>query len=589
MKKLLVLTLIISIFALNVCYAAGFSDVSKEHWAYDTINNMKEKGILNGYEDGTFKPDKEVTREEFVQILYKAVNSPKVETKIIVNYYDVSESRWSYNPIQYFGSSLKETSDGYSYFYPERPILREEVAVILSEAFDLTGEEKPVEFIDKIEISEKYTDAVNNVAASGLMIGNENKEFSPKKSLTRAEASTLITRFLKSTGADDPAIEDVDLDVAFLKLENAKANVIYSPLSIKYALKMLSEGALENTKQQIDHLVGAYDLTKYESSKNISLANGLYIRNDYKEMVKDSFSNTLKTKYNAEVMYDALTSAGNINKWIEDKTLGLIKNMLKDGDVAGVKLLLLNALAIDMEWDVKFSDDNTRGKEFIKQDGTKILATTLNQSCSVNKKTDFNVFGYYFDDDIQVINKDLKEYDGNQLEFVAIMPKKQSLIDFTNNITTAQINEIRNKSIDISKRTYKDDVLTEIILNIPKFKFEYDIKFEDELKKLGMEYAFDPNVANFNNISEKTQFYVDKAKHKAMIEFSEDGIKAAAVTIFAMKDSAVAIPRETEYIRINFDHPFLFIIRDKKTGEIWFVGTVYEPNLWENDKAEYYG
>ena len=587
MKKILFLSLVFSVLLLSVCFAADFPDVSKDHWAYETINNMKSKGILKGYEDGTFKPDKEVTREEFVQILYKACNSPSIKNSTIVKYYDVDQSRWSYNPIQRFGYSLKESSDGYVYFYPERPILREEVAVILSDAFDLPAAEKAVDFTDSNQISESYKDSVNAVSSSGLMIGNENKEFSPKKSLTRAEASTLITRFLDSMKDDPVSPESVDLDVAFLKLENAKANVIYSPLSIKYALKMLSEGALENTKGQIDNLVGSYDLTKYESSENISLANGFYIRNDYKEMVKDSFVNTLKSKYNAEVIYDALTSAANVNKWIEDKTLGLIKNMLKDQDVAGVKLILLNALAIDMKWDIQFSDDNTRGKEFYKHDGSKIIATTLNQSYTVNGKTDVNVFGYYYDDDVQVINKDLKKYGETQLEFVAIMPKKQALSDFTKDITTAKIMELRNKSVDINKRTFKSGVLTCINLYIPKFKFEYEIAFEEELKQLGMEYAFDPQVANFNNISEKTPFYVDKAKHKAMIEFSEEGIKAAAVTAFMMKDSAIAMPQEKEYINIVFDHPFLFIIRDKKTGEIWFVGTVYEPNLWKDDSSQY--
>ena len=262
-------------------------------------------------------------------------------------------------------------------------------------------------------------------------------------------------------------------------------------------------------------------------------------------------------------------------------------DMLKDQDVAGVKLILLNALAIDMKWDIQFSDDNTRGKEFYKHDGSKIIATTLNQSYTVNGKTDVNVFGYYYDDDVQVINKDLKKYGQTQLEFVAIMPKKQALSDFTKDITTAKIMELRNKSVDINKRTFKSGVLTCINLYIPKFKFEYEIAFEEELKQLGMEYAFDPQVANFNNISEKTPFYVDKAKHKAMIEFSEEGIKAAAVTAFMMKDSAIAIPQEKEYINIVFDHPFLFIIRAKKTGEIWFVGTVYEPNLWKDDSSQY--
>ena len=597
MKKLFVLGLVILVLSLSVCFAVSFSDVAEDHWAYKTINNMKEKGILNGYEDGTFKPDKEVTREEFVQILYKSINSPKIYEENLQNYYDVPSSRWSYNPVQYLGYSLKETSDGYTYFYPERPILREEVAVILSDVFDLAQTTDAVEFVDKDAISAKYTDAVQNVANSGLMIGNENKEFSPKKSLTRAEASTLITRFLESQGKiinPEPVEESVDLDVAFLKLENKKANLIYSPLSIKYALKMLDEGADGNTKKQIDALVAKYDLTKYASSKNLSLANAIFVKDTYKDKVLPDYTNTLKSKYDAEVIYDSFKSAAAINGWIENKTLNLIKNMLRDDEVKEVKMILANALAIDMEWALKFSDESTYAREFTKADGKKIQATTMCTSTSydgyVENFKPTNSFSYYIDEDIQAISKDLKEYDGNTLEYVAIMPRKEALIDFTNNITTEKLTEIINKIEPVDKKTFDKNIVTVINLYLPKFKFEYDLDFDNELKKLGMTDAFNPDIADFSKMSDPqiVSFYVDKAKHKALIEFSEDGIKAAAVTLFMMKENSVAIdPKEYKYININYDHPYMFLIRDKKTGEIWFVGTVYEPNLWENDKAEY--
>ena len=82
------------------------------------------------------------------------------------------------------------------------------------------------------------------------------------------------------------------------------------------------------------------------------------------------------------------------------------------------------------------------------------------------------------------------------------------------------------------------------------------------------------------------ELYVSDALHKANIDFTEKGVKAAAVTVFGIKD--LALPLETpkpEEIRI--DKPFLYVIKDKKTGEVWFVGTVYEPNSWENEKENY--
>ena len=152
-------------------------------------------------------------------------------------------------------------------------------------------------------------------------------------------------------------IEDNNLsnfDLSFLKLENARENKIYSPLSIKYALKMLEEGASGNSKTQISNILGNYNLTKYTSNKNMSMANALYIRNSYKDSVKQNYMNTLKNKSNAEVNFDSFETARNMNNWIKNKTLGIIPEMLEDDNLRNIDFALVNALAIDMEWAEKF-------------------------------------------------------------------------------------------------------------------------------------------------------------------------------------------------------------------------------------------
>ncbi len=88
---------------------------------------------------------------------------------------------------------------------------------------------------------------------------------------------------------------------------------------------------------------------------------------------------------------------------------------------------------------------------------------------------------------------------------------------------------------------------------------------------------------------EKTQknLYISDALHKANIEFSEEGIKAAAVTVFGMMEATSIGVKNEIPIEININNPFVFLIRDKNTKEIWLVGTVYEPNSWEDDKQDY--
>jgi len=127
-------------------------------------------------------------------------------------------------------------------------------------------------------------------------------------------------------------------------------------------------------------------------------------------------------------------------------------------------------------------------------------------------------------------------------------------------------------------------------IKIPRFEFSSELDLKSDLKSLGIKSAF-VKSADFSKMSyyskEKGEYlYVSEAIHKAKIEFTEKGAKAAAVTVFGMT-AVKALPRQKYPVNIIIDHPFMFIIRDKSTKDIWFTGTVYEPNSWENDKLNY--
>jgi len=375
---------------------------------------------------------------------------------------------------------------------------------------------------------------------------------------------------------EEPVQGDSDFDFTFLKMENNKKNMLYSPLSIEYALKMLEEGAAGNTLAEINKVAGNIQLPKYSNiDKVLSLANGLFIRNTYFEFVKQEYINALKEKYDAEIKQDEFKDAKNTNQWIEDKTLGIIKNMLSDEMVQNpdLEMLIINALAIDMEWIYRFGDDDTWGQKFYLDDGKEMIATTMTKhEISVKE------IAYYKNDDITVLTMDLKNYNGTQFEFMAIMPK-ENLSGYVEKVSKEQIDEI-DKNLKLSS-----DEEDGVNIKIPKFKFSYDLKLKEDLMKLGIKDAFDGNRANFSNMA-KRELYVSEALHKADIEFTEKGVKAAAVTVFAMLDGA-AMPREVHPVDIIIDRPFMFIIRDKNAKNIWFTGTVYEPNSWENDRSSY--
>ena len=393
--------------------------------------------------------------------------------------------------------------------------------------------------------------------------------------------NNILTNTYTSDTPADIKGENTNFELSFLQLEDKQENMIYSPLSIKYALKMLQEGASDNTYTQIEEIVGNSNLPTYRNIENtLSLANGIFIRDTYYQYVKDNYKDILVNKYNAEIRQDEFQSAKNANEWIEEKTFGKIENMLNDDIVTNpdLQMLLINALAIDMEWKNQFDENDTNGRKFYFADGTEMIATMMSRESSSDD------ISYYMGDDITAITIDLKEYEETQLEFMALMPNT-NLEQYVDSLTMDNIEEITQKLNSAS------NTKAGVKINIPKFEFDYDLNLKDDLIKLGITDAFNGNLANFSNMAdlERTQknLYVSDALHKANIEFSEEGVKAAAVTVFGMMDvTSIGVEKEIP-IEINIDNPFVFLIRDKNTNEIWFVGTVYEPNYWEEDKGDY--
>ena len=464
-----------------------------------------------------------------------------------------------------------------------------------------------------------------------------------------------------------------DFDLSFLKEEN-KDNMIYSPLSIKYCLKMLQEASDGETAKQIEKILGDYELPTYRTSKNLSLANSFFVKNEFKESILAGFISNLQKNYAAEVQFDSFTSPDAVNKWIADKTFNIIPKMLDSIDPS-YQFFVINALAIDMDWNNKFLNlmdydcsyahekfgwtgsmdltklefDNgdevsamevqaainnydivkelgedeirkTVTDEFIKYFskpnvdeyeceeflGSKTTAGVdlkakaeeycdkyikeINENYhNVTKTTDFR---YYVDDEVKIFSKDLKKYDGTSLEYIGIMPVKEDLSKFINSIDANKINSLVGNLKDISVEDSKDGVITYINGNIPKFKYEYNLNLLEDLKKLGIKDIFEQNKADLSKMTSEKGLFIGDVLHKANIEFTQDGIKAAAATIAGglgagdFFDYYFDVPVET--IDITFDKPYMYVIRDKDNGEVWFVGCVNDPLKYSEDESVAY-
>ena len=159
----------------------------------------------------------------------------------------------------------------------------------------------------------------------------------------------------------EPELGDFDFD--FIKLENENnKNIVYSPLSIKYALAMLSDATDGESKTQIDNLVGDIKVGKYVNNDKQSLANVMFVKDEEMNQVKGTYIQALEQKYNASVISDPFTSEAPLNNWVGNQTFGLINNLF-DNSVLDNDFVLVNALAIDMNWNNRlqctFTDEDT--------------------------------------------------------------------------------------------------------------------------------------------------------------------------------------------------------------------------------------
>jgi hypothetical protein len=180
----------------------NFSDVGMDFWGYKAINDLAKRGIINGYSDKTFKPNAKVTRAEFATMLTKALNlTPTDNTQTFA---DVLPSNWAFNAVEASKNYLTgyRTGNGTMYFYGSNDAVREDMAVALVKALNLTvqsdnGQLQQI-FKDYNTISTSLRDYVFTAYENGIMLGSDGK-FAAQKTLTRAEAASLLQRALQKT------------------------------------------------------------------------------------------------------------------------------------------------------------------------------------------------------------------------------------------------------------------------------------------------------------------------------------------------------------------------------------------------------
>ncbi len=360
----------------------------------------------------------------------------------------------------------------------------------------------------------------------------------------------------------DIAMTEFAVDLLRESYEDGE-NTLVSPLSVISALGMTANGAVGETKLQMEDVFGmevsalneylcSYRKSLPTSEKyKLSLANGIWFRDDERLVVKEDFLKTNADYYGAgayKAPFDAST-VRDINGFVKEHTDGMIKDIINEIPDAAV-MYLVNALAFDAQWQDMYFEHQVHDGVFTTESGEERKADMMYSTESVYVE-DGGVVGF------------LKYYADRKYAFAALLPNEGVGVgEYINTLTGEGIASMLAEAEYATVRAA-----------MPKFEFEYDIIMNDALKSLGMTAAFDSKTADFSGIGTSAYgpIYIGRVIHKTYISVGERGTRAGAATVVEMNaGSAEPIEVKTVYL----DRPFVFMIIDCESNVPLFIGAL---------------
>lgn len=340
-----------------------------------------------------------------------------------------------------------------------------------------------------------------------------------------------------------------------------------SPHSISFVLGALNNGATGQTSQEILSALGYQgcstdDINEYnryilqgcpgvDNLVKIQMANAVFVKEGYE--FKEGFSNAMTDYYDAYVKslkFDS-NALKEINGWCNEKTEGLIPQIIESIPDQAC-LFALNSIYFKGDWANKFDKSDTKRSTFMNIDGTSSSAWMMHME---------DLFDYSSNDLWATVR--LPYGNGSYSMYILLPHEGETVSDMIDalDFTTweNEKNNMRSRRVD---------------LKIPSFETETDINLIDIMKSLGMERAFDAAEAEFGEMFRLTQgnIYLGLLKQKSRIILNEEGTEAAAVTIGGAFDTAMPPTVESEVVRFHADRPFVYLIQEKSSNAIFFIG-----------------
>jgi len=363
------------------------------------------------------------------------------------------------------------------------------------------------------------------------------------------------------------------------KAASTPGNLFFSPHSISTALAMTYAGAQGGTREQMRTvlhfsgedpvlhdgfatLLGQLAEAGNRNGCTLRRANRLWAQQGYP--FSGPFLELTRKSYGAEaVTVDYRTNPGvaisAINDWVAKATEKKIQNIVSSDSIKqDTRLVLTNAIYFKGDWKQQFKASQTKEEPFFTAPDTKAPVQLMRQLHS---------FPYAETDSLQAVEL---PYIG-RLSMIVVLPKK---IDGLPELE-------QTLALDGYEKWLTTMGSREVALFLPRFRMEYEINLTETLKAMGMSDAFG-ETANFfgmadmsNPKAKEEPLYLSAVLHKAFVDVNEEGTEAAAATAVVMSKSAVSIPNPPVVFRA--DHPFLFLIRDMRSGSILFLGRLVQP------------
>jgi serpin B len=371
---------------------------------------------------------------------------------------------------------------------------------------------------------------------------------------------------------------DLALDLYAYLAESTADNLFFSPHSISTALAMTWAGANGQTEQQMAetlHFVlpqerlhpvfNELDLqleSRAEGGEGsdgqgfrLRLVNSSWAQRDYP--ILTTFLDVLAESYGAAVRLvdfigDAEGARQTINAWVEGQTEDRIQDLLPTGSVdALTRLVLVNAVYFNAAWAQPFGEEYTYDATFFRPDGGSVTVPMMHQEDS---------FPYARGDGWQAIEL---PYEGEDLGMLILVPDRGRFAEIEGHLDAAGLTALVGALAD-----------REVRLSLPRWTLAgTTFSLKEALSELGMASAFTPE-ADFSAITGARDLWIDDVLHQAFVKVDESGTEAAAAT--AVPLTLAAAPGDT--VVLDVDRPFLYLIRDRPTGAVLFLGRVMDPS-----------